>query len=155
MNEPPTDAASELRPENAALGDQTAPVEPNSDLQSAIFGLVAWMVPGLGHLLLRRWKKAAAFFAVVAALLVLGCAMRGDVFAPGSDGPLGILGFLADIGSGALYFLARAWESSRADLSNAMGDYGTRLIVAAGIINVLAVVDAFETAARRRLSRCP
>ena len=111
------------------------------------------MVPGLGHLLLRRWKKAAAFFGVVVALLVLGCAMRGDVFAPGSDGPLGILGFVAELGSGALYFLARALESSRADLSNAAGDYGTRLIAAAGIINVLAVVDAFEAAARRSLSR--
>jgi hypothetical protein len=80
--------------------------------------------------------------------------MRGDVFAPGSEGPLGTLGFFADIGSGALYFLARALELPRADLSSAAGDYGTRLIAAAGIINVLAVIDAFETAVRQRLGQC-
>ncbi len=153
MNEPPTDPVHEPKLENAAPGAQPTP-EPNSDLQPAIFGLVAWMVPGLGHLLLRRWKKAATFFVVVVALIVLGCAMRGDVFALGSDGPLGTLGFFADIGSGALYFLARALESSRADLSNTAGDYGTRFIAAAGIINVLAVIDAFETAAQRRIKPC-
>lgn len=154
MNEPPTNAASEPRPENAALGEQPTLGEPHSNLQPAIFGIVAWMVPGLGHVFLRRWKKATAFFGVVVALIILGCAMRGDVFAPGSDGPVGTLGFFAEIGSGALYFLARAMESPRVDLSTAAGDYGTRFIAAAGIVNVLAVIDAFQTAAQRGINRC-
>lgn len=135
------------------LAKETPPGGPNSNSQTLLFVLIAWIVPGLGHLLLHRWAKALAFFAVVAALIILGCAMRGAVFAPGSDGPLGTLGFVADIGSGAFYFLARAIELPRADLSTAAGDYGTRLIAAAGIINVLAAVDAFQAAAHRKIER--
>lgn len=153
MNEPAADPSTESKPGDVAVSAQ-APAEPNPASQAIVFALIAWMLPGLGHLVLRRWKKAAAFFVVVAALIALGCAMRGDVFAPGSDGPLGTLGFFADIGSGALYFLVRALELPRADLSLAAGDYGTRLIAAAGIVNVLAVIDALETAARQRLTRC-
>lgn len=153
MNEPGADPSTESKPDNVAVSAQ-ASGESNPSSQAIAFALIAWMLPGLGHLLLRRWKKAAAFFLAVAALLVLGCLMRGDVFVPGSDGPLGTLGFFADIGSGAFYFLARALELPRADLSSTAGNYGTRFIAAGGIINVLAVIDAFETAARRKLTRC-
>ncbi|MGH9573135.1 MAG: DUF6677 family protein [Candidatus Acidiferrales bacterium] len=152
MNEP-ADPSTESKPDDIAVSAQ-ASVEPNPSSQAIVFALIAWLLPGLGHLALRRWRKAAAFFAVVAALIVLGCLMHGEVFAPGSDGPLGTLGFFADLGSGALYFLARTLELPRADLSLAAGDYGTRLIAAAGIVNVLAAIDAFETAARRKLTRC-
>lgn len=152
MNEP-ADPSTESKPGDVAFSAQE-PGESNPRLQAIVFALIAWMLPGLGHLVLRRWKKAAAFFLVVVVFIVLGCLMRGDVFEPGSDGPLGTLGFFADLGSGALYFLARALELPRADLSSAAGDYGTRLIAAAGILNVLAVIDAFETAARRKFTRC-
>jgi hypothetical protein len=116
-----------------------------------MFALAAWAVPGLGHLLLRRWIKAAAFFIAVAGLALLGYTMRGDVFPFGSDGPFGTMGFLADVGSGAFYLLSRVFEAAGADLSHSSGDYGTRLIAAAGILNVLAVIDAYETAVRRRM----
>ncbi|HKV46855.1 MAG TPA: DUF6677 family protein [Candidatus Acidoferrales bacterium] len=153
MNEPAADPSTESKPENVAVSAQ-ASRESNPSSQAIAFALIAWILPGLGHLLLGRWKKGAAFFIVVAALILIGCAMRGEVFAPGSDGPLGTLGFFADIGSGALYFVARALELPPADLSLAAGDYGTRLIAAAGIVNILAAIDAFETAVRRRLTRC-
>ena len=147
-DEAPNDSTNETKA--FPLLEERMPGEPGSNSQAVIFAIVAWMAPGLGHLFLRRWGKAAAFFGAVAALIVLGCTMRGEVFAPGSDGPLGTLDFFADLGSGAFYFLTRALESPRVDLSSATGDYGTRLIAAAGIINVLAVIDAFETAAHRK-----
>ena len=132
---------------------QTPHAEPESDSRAVFLALAAWVMPGLGHFLLHRRKKAALFVAVVAALVILGCAMRGDVFTPDWDGPFGALGFVADLGSGAFYVLARAVESTRADLSLAAGGYGTRLIVAAGIVNILAVVDACEIAARAKTRR--
>jgi hypothetical protein len=117
---------------------------------AAAFAFAAWLVPGLGHILLRRWIKGAAFFVAVAGLSLAGYAMRGDAFAPGSDGPLGTLGFLADAGSGVFYFASRWLESVGPDLSRAAGDYGTRLIAAAGIVNALAIIDAYEIGGRRR-----
>jgi hypothetical protein len=115
-----------------------------------MFAAAAWIVPGLGHLLLRRWVRAAAFFIAVAGLAFVGYTMRGEVFAVRSEDSFGTLGFLADIGSGAFYFLSRIFESSGADLSRSAGDYGTRLIAAAGIVNIVAIIDAYEIAGRRR-----
>jgi hypothetical protein len=140
--------------ERARLSEATAPQSPASAETprsfAPAFTLAAWIVPGLGHLLLRRWGKAVAFFVAVAGLALCGYAMRGDVFAPGSDGSFGTLGFVADFGSGMFYFLSRWLESSGGDLSRAAGDYGTRLLAAAGIVNALAIIDAYETATRHR-----
>jgi hypothetical protein len=134
----------------APVPSETAVSEKPPRSFAAAFALAAWIVPGLGHLLLRRWITAVAFFVAVAGLAICGYAMRGDAFAPGSDGSFGTLGFIADLGSGIFYFLSRVLESAGGDLSRAAGDYGTRLLAAAGIVNVLAVIDAYEIAGRGR-----
>lgn len=119
-------------------------------MRTAAVAFAAWAVPGLGHLLLRKRARAAVFFAAVATLAFWGYAMRGAVFTPGAGGPLGTLGFVADLGCGIFYFLARVFEPGGADLAHAAGDYGTRIIAAAGVVNFLAVLDAYEIAARRK-----
>ncbi|HXW55255.1 MAG TPA: DUF6677 family protein [Candidatus Cybelea sp.] len=117
---------------------------------AAFIVILAWAVPGLGHLLERRLIRAAVFFAAVGGLAVSGCLMRGNVFAAHSPDPFGTLGFLADAGSGLFYWLSRFFESAGPDVSRAMGDYGTRFIAAAGIVNALGICDAYEIARRRR-----
>jgi len=112
--------------------------------------LSAWIVPGLGHLLLRRWGRALGFFLAVGGLALAGYSLRGEVFSPRSNDPFGALGFLADAGSGVFYFLAHFLESAGPDLSRASGDYGTRLIAASGIVNLLAVLDVYGVARGRR-----
>ncbi len=73
-----------------------------------------------------------------------------NVFPPNSDDPFGTVGFLADAASGVFYFLAHFVEGAGADIGRAAGDYGTRFIAAAGIVNVLGVFDAYEIARGRR-----
>lgn len=113
--------------------------------------LAAWLVPGAGHMLLGRWMRGAGIFAAVAGLVLTGCLLRGNMFAYSRRDAFGIMGFLADAGSGALYWLARILERGGPDVSCAAGDYGTRFIAAAGIVNVLAALDAYEVARRRRV----
>jgi hypothetical protein len=48
------------------------------------------------------------------------------------------------------YALAKFFERAGPDVSRAAGDYGTRFIAAAGVVNLLGVFDAFEIAAGRR-----
>jgi len=117
-----------------------------SPLPPVLIALAAWIVPGLGHLCLRRWGRALGFFVAVAGLAVTGHAMRGEVFRLGSGDPFGTLGFLADACSGVFYFLPRWLQTAGPDVSRAAGDYGTRFIAAAGIVNLLAVIDAYRTA---------
>ncbi len=115
-----------------------------------VFAIAGWIVPGLGHLLQGRWGRACVFLIAVGGLAVTGLMMRGNVFPPHSDDPFGTLGFLADAGSGAFYYLALFFEPGGADLSLAAGEYGTRLIAAAGIVNILGALDAYEIASGRR-----
>ena len=110
-----------------------------------IVGIAGWLVPGLGHLLLRRWGKALAYFLAVAALATVGLLQRGNVFMYSGDA-LDRLGFLADLGTGIFYFLAHTISPAGPDVSHAAGDYGTRLIATAGVLNLLCVLEAVHIA---------
>jgi hypothetical protein len=112
--------------------------------------LAAWLVPGVGHLLLGRWGRALVFFCAVSGLVVSGYLLRGNVFPPHSGDPFGTLGFLADAGTGVFYYFSRFFESAGPDVSRAAGDYGTRFIAAAGVVNLLAVLDTIEISTGRR-----
>lgn len=116
----------------------------------AVVALAGWAVPGLGHLVLRKWSKAAFYFLCVGGLAYVGLLMRGGVFAPGSEDLFDRLGFFADIGTGAFYFLARMIQTAGPDVAHATGDYGTRMFAAAGMINLLTVLEAYEIGRGRR-----
>lgn len=112
--------------------------------------IASWVVPGLGHALLRRWPRALGFFIAVGGLATTGFLMRGEVFGPHMHGSFGTLGFVADASAGAFYFLARLVETAGPDISRAMENYGTRFVAAAGLVNLIGAIDAVETALGRR-----
>ena len=109
--------------------------------------LAAWIVPGMGHLLLGRWGRALTFCLAVSGLAFTGLLAKGQVFPPHSDDPFGTLGFLADACSGIFFVVAHLFEKTGPDVSRAAGDYGTRFVAAAGIVNLLSVLDAYRIAA--------
>jgi hypothetical protein len=117
---------------------------------SALVAVGAWIVPGLGHLVLRRWGRAIVFFGVTGGLVLAGNSMRGEVFPARFGDTFGILGFVADAGAGMFYFLARFLEAQAPDLSRAAGEYGSRFLAAAGIVNLLGVLDAYGIARARK-----
>jgi hypothetical protein len=117
---------------------------------ATFIALAAWIVPGLGHVCLRRWGRALVFFATVGGLAAVGYLMRGEVYAPRSQDAFGTLAFLAEAGAGVFYFLPHLLGYAGADLSRAAGSYGTRFIAAAGIVNLLSVLDAIGIARGRR-----
>jgi hypothetical protein len=106
--------------------------------------VAGWIVPGLGHLLLRRWGKAAIYFLCVGTLACAGLAMRGGVFGASSEDLFDKLGFFADLGAGVFYFLAHQLQAAGSDVAHATGDYGTRLFAAAGMLNLLTVLEAYD-----------
>jgi len=106
--------------------------------------VAGWIVPGLGHLLLRRWSKAAIYFLCVGTLACAGLAMRGGVFGASSEDLFDKLGFFADLGAGVFYFLAHQLQAAGSDVAHATGDYGTRLFAAAGMLNFLTVLEAYD-----------
>jgi len=109
-----------------------------------VAGIAGWLIPGLGHLLLRRWSKAAVYFLCVGGLACAGLAMRGGVFGATAEDLFDRLGFMADLGAGIFYFLAHQFQTAGPDVAHATGDYGTRLFAAAGMLNLLTVLEAYD-----------
>ena len=57
-----------------------------------------------------------------------------------------MLGFVGDVGAGGLYFLARMMNWGTNAIAVAVADYGTKFIVVSGLLNVMAMVDAYHIA---------
>ena len=110
----------------------------------SVVAIAGWAVPGLGHCLLRRWGKAAVYFLCVGGLACVGLVMRGGVFDSGAQDIFDRLGFFADLGAGGFYFLAHQIQTAGSDVGHATGDYGTRLFAAAGMLNLLTVLEAYD-----------
>jgi hypothetical protein len=111
--------------------------------------LAGWLLPGLGHALLRRWTRAAVFFISIVALAAEGVWLRGSIFGSHPADPFEWLGFLADLGAGVLYPAARSLGIA-SDVSRAAGDYGTRFFAAAGALNLLCAFDAYTIGTGRK-----
>ncbi len=115
-----------------------------NQMMGIVAAIAGWVVPGLGHLVLRRWSKAAVYFLCVGGLACAGLAMRGGIFGGAAEDLFDRLGFFADLGAGVFYILAHQIQAAGPDVAHATGDYGTRLFAAAGMLNLLTVLEAYE-----------
>src|SRR5215471_21242253 len=115
---------------------------------------LGWLIPGGGHFLLKRNGRAILLLVSVTSMFLCGLMMRGAMFQPQSGDLLTMLintgGFIGDLSSGALYLLSVWLGYNQPDTAGHVHDYGTKFLVAAGLLNLLAVVDAFEIAAGRK-----
>ena len=115
---------------------------------------LGWLIPGGGHLLLKRTGRGALLAASITGMFVCGLLMRGAMFQPETGDLLTTLinvgGFIGDVCSGILYLLTAWLGYNQPDVAGHVHDYGTKFLVTAGLLNVLAMVDAFEIAAGRK-----
>jgi hypothetical protein len=127
-------------------------VSPRKLAEDWAFGiaLAGWIVPGLGHALQRMWGRALVIFLCVAVLVLMAVSMRGNIFTAKGNDAFDTLGYFADLGTGSFYWLAKHLEISGGDVSHANGDYGTRFLATAGVLNLLAALHAYEAARGRK-----
>jgi hypothetical protein len=108
----------------------------------------AWVIPGGGHFLQKKTGRGLLILASVGLMFFFGLFMRGMMFTPERGDILTTLinygGFLCDLCSGAFYFAAMMFGYSAPDLPGDVHDYGTKFLVTAGLLNILAMVDAYE-----------
>ena len=112
--------------------------------------LVGWIIPGGGHMLLKKTGRGSLIFGAVFLMFLFGLFMRGAMFTMESGDLLTTLinygGFLADLASGVLYLAATLFGYAQPDMPGAVHDYGTKFLVTAGLLNILAMTDAYEIA---------
>jgi hypothetical protein len=101
---------------------------------------------------LKKPVRAALLFISIAAMFAIGIALEGKVYTPGTGDPLDILGFAGDLGAGGLYILTRMLDLGHSSVQIAIADYGTKFIVVAGLLNIVAAVDAHSLASGRKSS---
>lgn len=130
----------------------SAPAAPTTPWLPAV--VLAWIIPGAGHVLLKRPGRGALIAASVISMYLLGLMMRGALFSPQSGDLLTTViyygGFVGNVLSGILYFLTVWLGYAQPDMAGHVHDYGAKFLVAAGLLNLLGMVDAFEIATRRK-----
>lgn len=157
-------------PAHSATVSDSAPVRPPITTI-----LAAWLLPGAGHFLLGRRGRAAVIFATVLLTFLIGILMHGSMYAAGGNGGTELNGagsltattqvsgggdvlsrliqyggFIGDAASGLPYLLAGFLGYSVPDQAGYTTDYGSKFLVAAGLLNILAIVDAYEIAKRQK-----
>jgi hypothetical protein len=115
---------------------------------------LGWLIPGGGHFLLKRNGRGGILAGAVAVMFLVGLLMRGTMFQPQTGDLLTTViycgGFVGDLASGLLYLLTTWLGYNQPDVAGHVHDYGTKFLVAAGMLNILAMVDAFEIATGRK-----
>lgn len=112
--------------------------------------IAGWLVPGAGHFLLRKWARGTLLAISIVCMFALGLAMQGRLYANAHD-ILEILGLLGDLGSGLLYIVGRVMGLGTESIQTTVADWGTRFIVVAGLLNIIAAVDAHNIRTGRKL----
>jgi hypothetical protein len=112
--------------------------------------VLGWLIPGAGHVLLKRWGRGLLLFASIASMFVLGLAMQGKLYSPNAGDVLEMLGFAGDLGTGLMYIVGHAMDLGHNAVQIATADYGTKFIVVAGLLNIIAAVDAHNIRTGRK-----
>src|ERR1700754_3834198 len=126
--------------------------QKTTTLPPALILIAGWLIPGAGHLLLKKWIRGLLLFVSIVSMFGIGLALKGKVYGPNTAELLDMLNFAGDLGAGLLYLAARIFDLGQAAVQIAVADYGTKFIVVAGLLNIIAAVDAHSLATGRKAS---
>jgi len=138
-----------------AASTQTAEAESVPVTAWLLPVVAAWIIPGAGHFMLKKSGRGILIFLSVSIMFLFGLFMRGAMFTPekGADYLTSLInygGWACDLASGGLYLLAAMFDYSQPDMAGAVHDYGTKFLVSAGLLNILAMVDTWEIATKQK-----
>ncbi|MDI6845067.1 MAG: hypothetical protein QME28_02910 [Candidatus Saccharicenans sp.] len=113
----------------------------------AIFAAaLGWLIPGLGHIYLRKYWRGLIFLAAIGAMSLMGLTMGGKIYPLQAENPLTLLAFFSDLGNGLLYLLSRLFPIGTGELERVSFEFGTAYLAGAGLLNYLVALDAWDIA---------
>jgi hypothetical protein len=129
---------------------EAVPVKVQPKMSTLVrLSAAAWLVPGLGHLLLGRKWRGLILGASIVAMFLMGIAMQGEFFSTSSGSYLQTLGYFGELCVGVAMPAARFFGYA-GDPLFVSSDYGTAYLVTAGMLNVLAILDVYDIAMGRK-----
>lgn len=111
--------------------------------------IAGWLIPGAGHFLLGKWVRGTLLAISIVAMFLLGLAMQGQIYTS-TSGALNVLGMADNLGTGLLYIVSRAAGLGGQPIQTTVADYGTKFILVAGLLNIIAAVDAHNLRTGRK-----
>lgn len=130
---------------NSTTEKKVVQSEPVS-MMSVLAPAIGWLIPGAGHMIQKRWIRGSLLFLSIVTLFLLGLAMQGRIYKANGGDILDILGFIGDVGAGGLYIVTLAGDWGQGAIAFATADYGTKFMIVAGLLNFVAVADAYHIA---------
>jgi hypothetical protein len=115
-------------------------------MMAVVAPAVGWLIPGAGHIIQKRWIRGLLLLISIGTLFVLGLMMQGHIYKANGGDILDILGFVGDLGAGGLYIVTLATNGGQGAIAFAIADYGTKFMIVAGLLNFIAIADAYHIA---------
>ena len=112
--------------------------------------LGSWLVPGAGHLWLGRRAKGLILLGALPLMFAVGLVLHGALFPFDASEPLVALAALANLGIGAMYFIATSLGYGKGDVIAVTYEYGNAFVIVAGLLNLLVVIDVWDMALGRK-----
>lgn len=114
--------------------------------------VAAWFVPGAGHLLQRRTARGLVFLFTLPLMFALGLLFDGALFplTPFSQSVLTTAAALAERCVGLPWLVTALLDLGRGDVVSPTYEYGWVMMVVAGLLNCLVILDAYDTAVGRK-----
>jgi Family of unknown function (DUF6677) len=127
--------------------------------------IIGWLIPGLGHAMLKKWGRAALIFVIINFLFFYGIfGLDGKIYSTEPGNPISIFATFGQYGVGSPYFIIKIiskYKNENADQMYyyqteppqlfAAGDpaspyyeYGITFAVSAGLLNLLILFDIYD-----------
>ena len=130
---------------------------------------LAWMIPGMGHILLRRYRRGIAFLVVIIFLFFWGLDLGAKIYHYEAQQPLSFFAMIAQFGMGVPYFIGRAianfarlhpggmfyhfaenFRFGDGFIEGITFEYGNTFAIISGLLNYLVILDAYDIAVGRK-----
>jgi Family of unknown function (DUF6677) len=135
----------------------------------SVICVLGWIIPGMGHFILKRPKQGLIFMVSIILLFIWGLHLGAKLYQYEPQQPLTFFAMLAQAGMGLPYFAVRAVanyahahpnaifhafaESFRFGAGNLEGitfEYGNTFAIVAGLLNFLVILNAYDIAVGRK-----
>ena len=135
----------------------------------SVICVLGWIIPGLGHFLLRRHVRALIFLLLITFLFFWGLDLGAKIYQYEPQQPLTFFALIAQVGMGLPYFIARFiasyammhpaspfhgfaenFQFGNGNIESVTFEYGNTFTIVAGLLNFLVVLDAYDIAVGRK-----